>query len=97
MTNTTVLLIRHGQTNWNLTKRSQGHIDIPLNSAGRRQSERLAKRLTTWPVGALYSSDLLRASQMADIVGRRLGLRPVLESALRERNGGIFQGFTTEE
>jgi broad specificity phosphatase PhoE len=97
MMNTTMLLIRHGQTDWNATRRSQGHIDIPLNGDGRRQSELLARRLASWPVGALYSSDLRRAGETAEIVGQALGLSPMFESALRERHGGVFQGHTTEE
>jgi broad specificity phosphatase PhoE len=94
---TTILLIRHGQTDWNLARRAQGHIDIPLNETGRWQSERLARRLAGWPVDAIYSSDLLRASETATIVGRALNLTPILEAAFRERNGGIFQGLTGEE
>jgi len=97
MTNTTILLIRHGQTDWNLTRRSQGHINIPLNEAGRRQSELVARRLAGWPVSALYSSDLLRASQTAAVIGRHLGIEPVLQSDLRERSGGIFEGYTLDE
>jgi 2,3-bisphosphoglycerate-dependent phosphoglycerate mutase len=97
MTNTTILLVRHGQTDWNLTRRNQGHIDIPLNDAGRRQSELVAQRLASWPVSGLYSSDLLRSSQTAAIIGRRLGIEPVLQSALRERRGGIFEGYTFDE
>jgi broad specificity phosphatase PhoE len=97
MTNTTILLIRHGQTDWNIIKRSQGHLDIPLNQAGRRQSELLAQRLASWPISAVYSSDLSRASETASIVGRALGLTPLLDTALRERHGGIFQGLTGDE
>ena len=94
---TTVLLVRHGQTDWNADGRWQGHSDIPLNDAGRRQAEALASRLSSWPVQAVYSSDLLRAAQTADIVGRILGLEPILEKAWRERKGGIFEGKTADE
>jgi probable phosphoglycerate mutase len=94
---TTVLFIRHGQTEWNLSKRAQGQLDIPLNEAGRRQSELLAQRLIDWPIRAIYSSDLSRARMTAQIIGRASGIRPVLEVALRERHGGIFQGHTGEE
>jgi broad specificity phosphatase PhoE len=97
MSKTTILLIRHGQTDWNASKRSQGHLDIPLNHTGRRQSQLLARRLLGWPISALYSSDLQRASETAAIIGRQLGLAPVLEPALRERHGGIFQGLTGQE
>jgi broad specificity phosphatase PhoE len=94
---TTILLIRHGQTDWNLTKRAQGHIDQPLNDTGRQQSERLAARLAGWPIAAIYSSDLRRASETAAIVGRKHALAPLLDVAFRERNGGIFEGHTAEE
>lgn len=97
MPKTTILLIRHGQTDWNLIKRSQGHLDIPLNRLGRQQSRLLARRLAGWPISAVYSSDLARASETAEIIGRSLGLTPLLDRALRERNGGIFQGHTAEE
>jgi broad specificity phosphatase PhoE len=94
---TTILLVRHGQTDWNADGRWQGHSDIPLNATGRRQAEALASRLSSWPVRAIYSSDLLRAAQTADIVGTKLGLKPVLETAWRERKGGIFEGKTTDQ
>jgi broad specificity phosphatase PhoE len=94
---TTILLIRHGQTDWNLIKRAQGHIDQPLNDTGRGQSERLAARLAGWPIKAIYSSDLRRASETAAVVGREHSLTPVLDAAFRERNGGILEGHTAEE
>ncbi|MGD2076872.1 MAG: histidine phosphatase family protein [Chloroflexota bacterium] len=94
---TTILLIRHGQTDWNVIRRSQGHLDIPLNRTGRRQSILLARRLAGWPIAALYSSDLSRASGTAAIIGRQLGLSPVYDEAFRERHGGIFQGYTPAE
>jgi probable phosphoglycerate mutase len=57
----------------------------------------LASRLSSWPVRAIYSSDLLRAAQTAEIVGATLGLEPILETAWRERKGGLFEGKTKEE
>ncbi|UCG22695.1 MAG: histidine phosphatase family protein [Chloroflexota bacterium] len=94
---TNILLVRHGQTDWNLARRAQGHIDIPLNDAGRWQSERLASRLASSTIDAIYSSDLRRASETAAILGQALNLTPNLDAAFRERNGGIFQGLTGEE
>jgi broad specificity phosphatase PhoE len=94
---TTVLLIRHGQTDWNKIGRWQGHTDIPLNDRGHQQARLLAHRLATWPISVIYTSDLKRAVQTADPLGAKLGLVPIKEPALRERNGGFFQGLTREE
>lgn len=94
---TTVLLIRHGQTDWNKTGRWQGHIDIPLNEQGILQANLLAQRLATWPIKAIYTSDLKRAIQTAAPLGEKLGLMPIEKPALRERNGGSYQGLTGEE
>lgn len=94
---TKVLLIRHGETDWNHSGRWQGHTDIPLNDTGRAQARALAKRLSSWPIRAIYSSDLQRAAQTAEILGETLGLAPTLEPALRERNGGVFEGLTASQ
>ncbi len=93
----TLLLIRHGQTDWNVEGRWQGHIDIPLNEAGRAQSSLLAQRVAAWPIKAIYSSDLRRAAETAKIIGEQLNLQPSYLEALRERNGGILQGMTAKE
>ena len=94
---TTILLIRHGETDWNAAGRWQGHSDIPLNDNGRRQSQALAQRLAAWPIQALYTSDLKRAKETADIIAHSHEITPVLDAALRERYGGFFQGLTGEE
>ena len=94
---TKLLLIRHGQTDWNIEGRWQGHIDIPLNKTGVAQARLLAQRLSSWPVKALYSSDLSRAARTAQILGSQLNLQPLYLNALRERDGGLLQGMTTGE
>jgi alpha-ribazole phosphatase len=94
---TTVLLIRHAQTDWNKSGRWQGHIDIPLNEKGHYQANLLAQRLENWPIKAIYTSDLKRATQTAAPIGDKLGLEPIKQPALRERNGGSYQGMTGEE
>jgi broad specificity phosphatase PhoE len=94
---TTVLLIRHGRTEWNATGRWQGHTDIPLNERGRQQARALAQRLANWPVEAIYTSDLLRAKETAEIIARPHNLTPIKNANLRERYGGFFQGLAGDE
>lgn len=94
---TRILLIRHGQTDWNAAGRWQGHADIPLNDVGRRQSQRLAARLSRWPISAMYSSDLKRAAGTARILADKLGLQPIYGRVWRERRGGAFEGLTPAE
>ncbi|NCF66636.1 MAG: histidine phosphatase family protein [Chloroflexi bacterium] len=94
---TTILLIRHGLTDWNAEHRWQGHEDIPLNATGTDQARALARRLAGWPIQALYSSDLLRAAQTADILAAAVGLPVTRDSAWRERDVGAFQGLTHAE
>ena len=93
MSKTTVILIRHGETDWNASGRWQGHSDIPLNDNGIQQAKLLARRLTSWPIKALYSSDLKRAARTASILGDALGLQPDFDASWRERNGGEFEGL----
>jgi probable phosphoglycerate mutase len=91
---TRILLVRHGETDWNATGRIQGHSDTPLNEAGRLQARRAAQRLAREPVRALYSSDLARAFETATIIGASLGLTAVSSPQLRERQYGAWEGLT---
>jgi len=93
---TTIILIRHGLTDWNIERRWQGHLDVSLNTQGIAQAKALSQRLVTWPIQALYSSDLQRAAQTATILGEPLGLQPVLKRSWRERDVGEYQGLTHE-
>jgi broad specificity phosphatase PhoE len=93
----TIVLVRHGETDWNLERRYQGHLDPPLNPAGRAQSEELADLLVAERIDAIYSSDLRRAVQTAEIVGARLGLAVVTDAGLREVDLGSWAGLTREE
>ena len=97
MSRTTILLIRHGETDWNAAGRWQGHIDIPLNEVGRQQARLLARRLEAWPIRAIYCSDLKRAAETAAIVAEHLGLEAVADQVWRERHGGDFEGLTEFE
>ena len=97
MTPTRLLLARHGETDWNRIGRWQGHADPPLNETGRRQAAELAERLAGDGIAAVYSSDLVRASETARTVGERLGLRVVEDAALREIDVGSWSGLTRAE
>ena len=94
---TTLLLVRHGETDWNAEGRLQGHTDTPLNDYGRRQARTLADELAGEPIDAVYSSDLARARETAEIVGGRLGLTVVVDPGLREKNWGSWEGLTPAE
>jgi broad specificity phosphatase PhoE len=90
---TTLILVRHGETDWNRDRRIQGHTDVPLNEAGREQSRRLAETLDGRFV-AIYSSDLSRAVETASILAAPLGLAVQVKSDLRERHFGTWEGLT---
>lgn len=96
---TTVYLIRHGETDWNMQGRWQGHVDVPLNEIGYRQARLLANRLARDGVRfeAIYSSDLARAYQTAWEIGTVLKVPVQLLPALREIDTGRWSGLTTDE
>ncbi len=93
-----VFLARHGETDWNVQGRWQGHTDVPLNAKGRGQAREVAAALKGLGLTGLASSDLSRAHETARIVGVELGLEvSYVDANLRERMFGIFEGLTREE
>jgi broad specificity phosphatase PhoE len=94
---TTLLLVRHGETDWNAEGRLQGHTDRPLNDYGRRQAKELADRLAGEGADAIYTSDLVRAKATAEIIGDRLGLTIIVDPDLREKDWGTWEGLTGDE
>ncbi len=95
----TIYLIRHGETDWNLAGRWQGHADIPLNAIGQRQAQLLAQRLQEEGVtfDAIYSSDLARAYQTAWEVGAAVRVPVQLYPPLREIDLGVWSGLRYDE
>lgn len=96
---TTLYLIRHGETDWNLNGRWQGHVDVPLNSVGYKQAGLLAQRLRAEGVhiDVIYSSDLARAYQTAWALSEAVGKPVELLPALREIDLGTWGGLTRDE
>lgn len=96
---TTVYLIRHGETDWNMTGRWQGHADVPLNDIGFRQARLVAQRLAAEGVqfDAIYSSDLTRAYQTAWEIGAAVKVAVQLLPNLREIDLGNWSGLTYDE
>ena len=91
MTNT-IYIVRHGQTEWNILGKTQGHGDSNLTAKGREQAELLAERMTKYPIDYIYSSDLGRAYQTAEIIGNKLSIEVEKTEALREMNFGTWEG-----
>lgn len=95
---TIIGFIRHGTTVWNKERRAQGSSDIPLDSDGIHDAERLAKRMENEDWDYIYSSDLKRAKQTAKIVAKRMNVKEAtLDSRIREVNGGQIEGTTETE
>jgi broad specificity phosphatase PhoE len=94
---TELVLVRHGETDWNRERRFQGHADQPLNDTGREQARVLARTLSSERIDAVYSSDLLRARETAEILAAGLGTEVVALQELREIDVGEWQGLTWPE
>ncbi|MGB0372658.1 MAG: histidine phosphatase family protein [Opitutales bacterium] len=96
-TKTTIYAVRHGETEWNILGKQQGHLNSPLNARGKLQAAKLAEGLKGRGIQFIYSSDLGRAQETATIVANELRLPVTFSEKLRERNLGILQGFTQKE
>jgi probable phosphoglycerate mutase len=94
---TTIIAVRHGETEWNVCKKQQGHRDSSLTERGVLQAQAVARGLGEYHIDHFYSSDLGRAVQTATIISHNSGLSFSTDSRLRERNLGILQGLTRQE
>ena len=92
-----LILVRHGETDWNRERRWQGHRDLPLTGLGEAQAAAVAERLAHERPDALWSSDLQRAWETAVIIGRACGLEPRSHPSLREVDVGSWEGLTAAE
>jgi broad specificity phosphatase PhoE len=93
-----LLIVRHGQSEWNAAGRWQGWADPPLTPSGEEQANAAAVELEGLRFDAVASSDLRRANRTAELIAAHLGLGPVdVDPGLRERNVGDFTGLTREE
>ncbi len=91
-----LLLVRHGQSEWNALGRWQGQADPPLTELGRAQARAAARAIGA--VDVVFSSDLQRARQTADVIAEQIGVGPVIEDmGLRERDAGEWSGMTRDE
>ena len=92
-TDTPLLFIRHGETDWNRQQRFQGQIDVPLNSTGLAQAARLGERLASGGYDVLLCSDLTRTQQTAAPLAHAWGLQPQLLPGFREQHFGLWEGL----
>jgi len=93
----TLYVVRHGQTDWNVKKLIQGHLDIPLNQTGEGQAKELGDKLKPIHFDAVFSSDLLRAKRTAELISLEREIIIQTTEALRERHFGTFQGKHVNE
>ena len=92
-----LIIVRHGQTEWNAGGRYQGQSNVALSSLGRRQAELLAASFPVKQLDAIYASDLDRARETAECVGKAFGIPVRPEKAFRELSFGEWEGLTYQE
>jgi alpha-ribazole phosphatase len=94
---TRLILIRHGETDWNVEGRWQGHADVPLNERGQAQALEVAASFAETRIDAIYASDLKRTAETAEPLARSQGLEIRIDPRLREIDQGEWQGLLIDE
>ena len=97
MKETEIILIRHGETEWNSQKRMQGHSNSNLSEVGRGQIQELGELMKNVSFDHIYSSDSLRTSQTAEAITQYSGHTLQFDQRIREKNLGVFEGLTSTE
>ncbi len=92
-----VVLLRHGETDWNVAQRFQGQLDVPLNDLGRAQAAAASRSIAAMRPDVVVASDLSRAADTARLVAEPAGLAVALDSRLRETHLGVWQGMVRDE
>jgi probable phosphoglycerate mutase len=92
-----IIIVRHGETDYNVERRLQGWIDVPLNKNGKQQAKKVAIRLIGESVVAIYSSDQKRAHTTAKNIAKQLGVKLHKTMKLRENNMGVLEGWQWEK
>lgn len=90
-------IFRHGETDWNLEKRCQGHTNISMNENGHQQALELADKMIDFPVEVIFSSDLDRALKTGTIVAEKKGIPLFIDARLREMSYGEAEGLLYDE
>lgn len=95
---TTIILVRHGQTEWNRVERFRGRADVPLNEMGIKQAEATGERIAEkWKPAAIYSSPLSRAVKTAEAIAKRFDLSVQIHPGLADIDYGDWQGLSPHE
>ena len=92
-----IYLVRHGQTDWNIENRIQGHLDMPLNDTGRNEARICVTQLSALKIDQIIASDLSRTKETANIINETLFLPISFDSRLRETNCGDLQGRLSKD
>jgi len=88
-------LVRHGETDWNIQNKIQGQTDIVLNETGKRQAQALAELLReSYRIDVIYTSPQRRALETAQVIGRKMGIEPIIKQGLEEMSLGKWEGYS---
>ena len=93
----TFYIARHGQTNWNILGKTQGHGNSDLTDKGKEQAQQLAYALKEYPIDLIFTSDLGRAIETAQIIGKEIDVKVEETNALREMGFGAWEGLLIDE